>query len=335
MASDPTPVLFHYSFSPYARRIAWYLTLRGIRYKQCMQPPIMPRPDLAALGVQYRRIPVLTIGKDVYCDTRLILQKLEERFPDERLGAADSDGEGKAIENLLESWTTDGGLFLSAVLLIPRNIPLTKDPKFVKDRGSFFAGQKWERGDMTSLRGEAQVQMKRAFDFLESTLLADGRQWLRKTEKPTLADIQAIWPLDWAVGMGSLDGNIISKTSHPKVFAWMARFRQALSNAKARMEKVVVSGSDVLDGLQHEAFAEEEGKVDESDPLGLRKGENVTVWPTDSGSTHRDTGTLVTLNSREIVVQRKTADSRFDIRIHFPRINFRVVPAASSRDSNL
>ncbi|KAK2868017.1 hypothetical protein FQN49_003245 [Arthroderma sp. PD_2] len=332
MASDPTPVLFHYSASPYARRIAWYLTLRGIQHKECMQPPIMPRPDLAALGVQYRRIPVLSIGKDVYCDTRLILQKLEEQFPDGRIGATGEDGEGKALETLLESWTTDGGLFFNAVLsILPKN-PLMKDPIFMKDRASFFPRQKLDLRDMESLHGEAQVQVKRAFDFLESTLLADGRQWLRKTEKPSLADIQAIWPLDWVV---STDSDIVSKTSHPKVFAWMARFRQALSNAEAKMEKVVVSGSDVLDGLQHESFAEEEGKVDESDPLGLRKGENVTVWPTDSGSTHRDTGTLVTLNSKEIVLQRKTADGRFDVRIHFPRINFRVVPAAKARETNL
>ncbi|KAM5504186.1 hypothetical protein McaMca56_000554 [Microsporum canis] len=185
----------------------------------------MPRPDLAALGVQYRRIPVLSIGKDVYY------------------------GDGKALENLLESWSTDGGLFLNAVLLMPLGLPTLRDPAFLKDRASFFTGLSWKVEDMPSLRGEALVQVKRAFGFLESTLLADGREWLRKTEKPTLADIHAIWPLNWVFDMGSLDGSIISDTSHPKVFAWRTRFRQALSNAEAKMGEMLVSGNDVLDGL--------------------------------------------------------------------------------------
>lgn len=77
----------------------------------------MPRPDLNALGVQYRRIPILTIGKDIYCDSRLILQKLEERFSEGRLGLEDPDG--RALEKLLEKWTTDGGVFARVAQLIP------------------------------------------------------------------------------------------------------------------------------------------------------------------------------------------------------------------------
>ncbi|KMQ43651.1 Glutathione S-transferase, N-terminal [Trichophyton rubrum] len=333
MSSEVKPVLFHYFLSPYARRVSWYLTLRGIQHKQCLQPLIMPRPDLETLGVQYRRIPVLSIGKDVYCDTRLIIKKLEEQFPDGRLGA--TDGEGQALENLLETWSTDGGLFLNAVLLMPLDLPSLRDPAFLKDRSTFLTGPKWKMEDMPSLRGEAMVQVKRAFDFLESTLLADGRDWLRKTEKPTLADIHAIWPLDWVLDMGSLEDSIVTEASHPKVFAWIARFRQALSHAKGRLEEMLVSGSEVLDGLQHESFAQSDAEFDDSDPLGLEKGEEVLVWPTDSGSTHQDAGTLIGLNSKEIVLQRKTADNRFDIRIHFPRLNFKVVSAAHVQQTKL
>lgn len=38
---------------------------------------IMPKPDLVALTGGYRRIPVLQIGADVFCDTRLIAKELE------------------------------------------------------------------------------------------------------------------------------------------------------------------------------------------------------------------------------------------------------------------
>jgi glutathione S-transferase len=32
-------VLYHYSFSPFARRVIWYLALRGIDYAQCVGSP--------------------------------------------------------------------------------------------------------------------------------------------------------------------------------------------------------------------------------------------------------------------------------------------------------
>ena len=41
-----------------------------------------PRPDLSErLGVMYRRIPVLAIGQDVYCDSSLITAVIERQFP--------------------------------------------------------------------------------------------------------------------------------------------------------------------------------------------------------------------------------------------------------------
>lgn len=33
---DKKIVLYHYSASPYAKRIVWYLALRGIPYVQCV-----------------------------------------------------------------------------------------------------------------------------------------------------------------------------------------------------------------------------------------------------------------------------------------------------------
>lgn len=38
----------------------------------------MPRRDIAALGVQYRRLPVLVLIRDIYCDSLFILQKLDK-----------------------------------------------------------------------------------------------------------------------------------------------------------------------------------------------------------------------------------------------------------------
>ena len=152
-----------------------------------IQPAYLPREDIDALGVKYRRIPIMSIGRDVYCDTRLILHKLEEKFPSGALGASQPDQ--KALEKLLESWTIDGGIFARAVQVLPSDMPLFKDPKFLRDREDYF-GRSWDKKDIEEMRPEGLAHIRDAFIFLETGLLADGRQWILKTEKPSLADIE-------------------------------------------------------------------------------------------------------------------------------------------------
>ena len=147
----------------------------------------MPREDLNALGLAYRRIPVMTIGRDIYCDTRLILSKLEEKFPNGSLGAQQPDQ--KAIEELLQKWTIDGGVFNRAAQLIPTDMPLLNDPKFTKDREN-FSGRSWGKAAIAQMRPEALAEMREMFSFLENTLLSDGRDWILKTEKPCMSDIE-------------------------------------------------------------------------------------------------------------------------------------------------
>lgn len=152
-----------------------------------MQPPQLPREDINALGVKYRRIPILSMGRDIYCDSRLILQKLEERFPSGALGASQPDQ--KALEKLLEKWVIDGGVFVRSTQLITTVLPLLRDPNFLKDREDYF-GNGWTGSAFVKKRPEALVHIRDAFDFLETGLLADGRQWILRTENPSLADIE-------------------------------------------------------------------------------------------------------------------------------------------------
>ena len=129
----------------------------------------------------------MSIGRDVYCDTRLILSKLEQRFPDGALGA--QQPEQRAIQELLERWTVDGGVFTRAAELIPTDMPLLNDPKFTKDREE-LSGRSWAKDDLAKKRAEALADMKEMFSLLETTLLADDREWILKTQKPSLADIE-------------------------------------------------------------------------------------------------------------------------------------------------
>ena len=122
-------------YSPYAHKVTYYLTLRGLHYHQCLQPPTLPRPDLAEqLGVTYRRIPLLAIGNTVYADTSLILNELERQYP---LGALGSGGceDGGAEESKWAAWSDD--VFRFAAACLPTSLALMKDARFQKDREDF------------------------------------------------------------------------------------------------------------------------------------------------------------------------------------------------------
>lgn len=89
---------------------------------------VLPRPDLEAIGVQYRRIPVLAIGCDMYCDTSLICKVVQERYHALATNPADKAYEAFGI-----------ALFAQCLPVMPTKM-LT--PDFVKDRETIFRGSR-------------------------------------------------------------------------------------------------------------------------------------------------------------------------------------------------
>ncbi|KAL9596132.1 MAG: hypothetical protein Q9219_005993 [cf. Caloplaca sp. 3 TL-2023] len=287
-----------------------------------LQPAVLPREDVNALGVKYRRIPIMSVGRDIYCDTRLILQKLEQKFPTGALGA--SQPEQKALEKLLEQWIIDGGVFGRTAQLIPLDMPLLNDPKFVKDRED-YTGRSWAKPDFSSGRPEALAHIRECFQFLESTILADGRHWVLKTEKPSLADIH-----------GALPPSIFGKDTFPKVYSWMDRFDNALKVAKDSAPKVTaLKGAEAVRHVTQAEFAESDGIVDDTDPLGLKRGQDLESWPIDTGSNYRDRGQLVALTRQEIVLKTQAKIGHRDVHVHHPRTNFRIRAVDASGGSKI
>ncbi|KAH6697579.1 glutathione S-transferase [Plectosphaerella plurivora] len=329
----PQIVLYHYAFSPYAKRVAWYLTLRGIPYTQCLQPPVMPRPDLALLGVNHRRIPVVAIDRDVYVDTRLILAKLETLFPDRpQLGAPASSADKVALEHLLEMFTIESGVFTAAGSLLPSKLP-GLDKNFYRDRAEFFFGKDDDPNRPQKpgppKRSEAENTIENAMNYLETGLLSDGRQWILGNEGPGLGDVHTIWPFVWLGSMpGALPAERFNKDRFPLLYAWMDRFKKAVAQAKAKNAKVGdlkgEAAADLVLSRPYEAVSKTTDKYDtERIHAGLQIGDQATVWPADTGSSHKDTGTLVSLTMQETVLE--VSGSKGSVRLHTPRRGFKLV----------
>lgn len=331
------PILFTYDISVYGRKVDWYLTLRGFNHVQCIQPNRMPRPDLERLGIAYRRIPILAIGRDVYCDTRIIIDKLEKLFPKNSLGSIHAYEQG--LERIMQTWINDGGPFWRSAGLIPPDVGVMLDQKWTADR-SEMTGTTFNRDTMAAGRKDAYAHMKVNFEIVEHGILADGRKFIFATEEPTLADIHTIWPFDWVIGesmeMGEhLDPDVISDTHFPRVYAWVKRFREAIGKAQHESETPnIISSEDMIETILASDHWEKESTVDELDPLKLRKNQMVEVYPMDTGFNHHDRGRLVSLCQNEVVIESKVKDGNGHLRLHFPRHNFKIEPFDEGQDGN-
>jgi glutathione S-transferase len=321
--TPPEPTLFLWSFSAWASKITAYFALRGIPHTRCEQPITLPRPDITSLGVNYRRIPVMAIGRDIYCDSLIILEKLEDLYPNHKhIGAKNKSD--LALEKLLEKWT-DVVVFKAAAAVIPTDMELMKDPKFQKDREELW-GRPWSKEEQEKLRPAALANLRANFEFLED-VLSDGREWiLGNTDGPQLADIHACFIFDWLFQIpGSFPEDIFNAQSYPKTIAWRDRYASSIAAAKESAPKPTeLEGNLAVPQILGEGFVEQQLRIDSNDPLGLKAGEEVEVWPIDTGFNQRDRARLVGLSTREVVIEAKSQMEGTEVRIHFPRWNFEI-----------
>jgi glutathione S-transferase len=284
----------------------------------------MPRPDLACIDVNYRRIPILALGKDVICDSRLIISTLEKLYPNSSI--APSSPAENGIRRLLEGFSIDGGLFANCVKLIPYWTPngFLADQKFLDDRQGLMGGRRMTAELMEAGRPDGLQHMRQAFEILETTFLADGRKWILGGEEPTTADVDAIWPFEWLIVdphmVECLPAEYMNEKKFPKTFGWVRRFMEEVKERKGKGPKP--------SNLNHEQMRERVMNAEaetqptsfiEDDPLNLKKGDKVKVYAADYGMSHKDLGNLVGLSLTEVVIRNSKG-----LHLHFPRWNFRI-----------
>jgi hypothetical protein len=96
----------------------------------------MPKPQLLPLTGGYRRIPVLQLGADVYCDSQLIVRVLERLHPKPTIYPGGSEG----VCHALSLWADRIFFFTTTVILfdlIGDNVPKA----FIDDRTKMMGGR--------------------------------------------------------------------------------------------------------------------------------------------------------------------------------------------------
>ncbi|KAL1297894.1 hypothetical protein AAFC00_006412 [Neodothiora populina] len=320
-------VFFYYPESGFQHRVHWYLKLAEVSYSECLQPACMPRPDLAALGVSYRRIPILSIGKHIYCDSNIILRVLQDEFP---LEHESLDQAERGMQALFRAWSLESGLFRHAADFIPfEHFSLDSDPNFVADRKDYMSPAPFDPSEMIKARPESMTYLRSACEMLETMFLADGRNWILGSKKgPSVVDIEAVFPLYLAFLVWGAPSEVIQATC-PKTYAWILRFHQAVTDASGSSapKPKSLTGEEVKKRILDESAPESDETyisamgIDETDSTGLTYGQMVEVWPTDTGSNSRQRGKLVGLSPDEVCVRNEMG-----IFVHFPRWNYGVEP---------
>lgn len=124
---------------------------------------------------------------------------------------------------------------------------------------------------------------------------------------------------------------MISAKHFPKVFAWIERFNKVIKAAKSSAAKpTTLKGDAATQRISKAAFADKKLTIDERDPLNLKQGDEVEIWPIDSGFGHRDRGQLVGLTAAEVVLSVRLEAEGKEVRLHFPRTNFRIQAVRTS-----
>ncbi|KAI6917273.1 hypothetical protein KC341_g18621, partial [Hortaea werneckii] len=236
---------------------------KRINFKKCDQPLVLPRPDLEALGITYRRIPLLAVGKDVYCDSSrmidLALSKLSQSGGPLVTSPAD-----KAYED----WGID--TFKLAVFIIPQ---AAITPGFLNDRKTIFP--MLERPDFASLRPSSLAAFRQRCKVVEDVYLANGGPFING-DKLGVADIHVIFGIKWALvdlGVGQEPG--LGKQDLPKTWK--------LIESLPEIKPEVVSSEETIKTIKSANYsADGPTSTMANDPTGIKVGSAVTVESLDT-----------------------------------------------------
>jgi len=297
-------ILFHqYDSSPFSEKVRVCLGIKKLAWAAVDQPVIMPKPELVALTGGYRRIPVMQIGADIYCDSQLIVRELERRFPEPTLFPQGDLG----LAHANAMWA-DRMVFQAAVAIIFGGLGDKVPAAFVNDRVA-LSGRSFDPVAMQAAVPHMEAQM-RAHVALLSDQLADGRRFLTG-DRAGLVDANSYYNL-WFIRSAFPPAASLFE-SMPHVPEWLERVK-AIGHGK----RSTVSREDALDiARTTEPMASTVAPRDAE-----LEGKRVNVAADDYG---RDAVNGLFVGSSEHHVSISREDSQTgQVVVHFPRIGFSV-----------
>lgn len=298
--------LHHYPPSLFSEKIRAMLGYLGLSWHSVHIPSIMPRPLLMPLSGGYRRTPVLQIGANVYCDTRVIARGLARHCGNSELYA-----QGFAA-NRVADWA-DTHLFQVTVALnfSPRAVAAMMGSFDPAEAAAF---QK-DRADLTQGAAIVSFPAAAAEAFLRSYLdeLNDAvSTGFLFGPRPSIADF-SVYHCLWFVGNNPVNAPLLEEYGNVRV--WMDSIAEF---GHGRVEDS--TGEAALAAAR--AVAPLLPNLDNALPEGLSLGQEVDVVPVDYGKVPVR-GRLAARSADEIVIERESPETG-PLMVHFPVVGFEV-----------
>ena len=295
-------ILHHYELSPFSEKIRRILAYKKAPWRAVEQPITAPKPALTPLTGGYRRIPVLQVGADIYCDTPLIARRIEALYPEPTVIPREQAG----VVALLEDWA-DHRLFMQSVPPVVVDLIDALPSGFLADRAEMSPG--FTRDVLTSAAPHALEQGLHALDHLDRQLSSSP---FLLGDRFTLADAACYHPVRFMQNSPALATLIEAR---PGLVAWYGRI--------AHFGPGAVTPLSATDALAIARAAEPEDVVGASVPgAPFAPGQDVTIVADDYGH-EKTTGRVVRVLENEIVVLREDAEVG-SIAVHYPLVGYRV-----------
>lgn len=306
-----TIILHHYPQSPMAEKVRVAFGIKGMNWSSVEVPRIPPKPKLFPLTGGYRRVPVMQVGADIYCDTLCILQSLDGL----------SDGGNKlcpeATDHLgwaLSRWI-DGALFKDCLTIILGHQADTLPADFAKDRGRLYFGPEFDLGALQRALPEASADVRASLAMLSDACHDPGP--FVTGSRAGLLDVYVYYILWFLRGRWDRGPDFLDQ------FPKLLRLEKAIS-ALGHGTATAMSEDDAL-AIARENTPIVEPVIEAPEPQGLNIGQRVSIQPIGDGGDPKVTGNLARLTAHEAVIIRH--ESEFDLgelALHFPRAGYRI-----------
>ena len=305
----PALILHHYDSSPFGEKVRLAMGYKKLAWQSVEVPIWPPKPDLMPLTAGYRRVPVLQVGADVYCDTLLILRELDRRHPEPTLYPDDETG----LNAVLSQWVDDA-CFIPAATLTTSIIGDMLPAEFIADRIAFMKHDFSRGASLRDLPVNRQ-RMHAAMTVLAS-MLRDGRPFLlgRNLSAADLSAYHTIW-------FARKNGGAEAETMLPlgPLLGWMERI--ATVGHGDRHDMTAEGALAAARAATPEGLA---AGVAPGDPSCLPAGAPVLVRTGAAGAPIR--GVLVAANPDRLTI-RHDDERAGTVHVHFPRLGYSLVAA--------
>ena len=296
-------ILHQYETSPFSEKIRKILALKDLDWRGVEQPIIAPKPKLTPLTGGYRRIPVLQIGADIYCDTARIAQALEAVKSEPSCYPGANAGACEIIAHWADHW-----LFSASVPPAVYKLLDVLPPEFMKDRQAMSPGFTIE--NLKASLPDARNRLLVGLDWLDSQLAA--RDFLLGSSF-SLADAACFHPLWFLRGDPE---SFAAVDSRPTLKRWFDRV-----DGMGRGRMTALDADEAL-ALAQQSLPLTPERSDGTDPNGLRPGDRISISADDYG-VERVSGVAVVVTASEIALKREDP-SVGEVVVHFPRAGYRV-----------